>query len=152
MKSLAQAAQGFVRAAGVSNGRKLELVRGFFRAAAGALNGKLLPESFIGGELVLVSASERWLDAGNRGSEALRQRLNRFLGEEAVRRIVVKPGKYGIPKRAPRAKGAKIQRETEVAEEIMAAAEGIEDERLRRAFIGLAARVAAVGKPEARSG
>ena len=137
---------------GAGEGRRLEIVRGFFRGAGEALDGKLYPQSLAGGELVLVSASEQWLDAGSRGCERLRHKLNSLLGEEAITRIVVKPGRTAAAKRPSRASKARERKPVEVAEDVLDAARAIGDERLRRAFIGLATSMAVAGKPKERRG
>jgi len=118
-------------------------VRGFLAGATGGLGGQLEAKSLRRGELVLVSADERWIDLGDHNLEALRRRLNALLGGEVITKITVRPGRRQ-PKRPISSRQepepAPAERPTSV---VIDAADEIADTRLREAFLNFAVKVTA---------
>ncbi|HUX08794.1 MAG TPA: hypothetical protein VMX35_15955 [Acidobacteriota bacterium] len=121
----------------------LILIRGLFATVAGTAAGRIQPHSYHEGELTLIAADERWLSGGRDSAEDIRRRLNRLLGRGVVKRIVFKLGKLPKQERP----GARPKREIKNAappRDVAETAAIIGDERTRKAFLELAASVAAL--------
>jgi hypothetical protein len=147
MKSVSR---GLAPLLGCSEGdgeRILLLIRSLFPTVAGQAAGRLHPYSMREGELILVTAEERWLSAGPDNIEQLRGALNRRLGRGVIKRIRVILGdlpEVEVISIEPGRPEEKPSPPRNVAE----SAAIIRDERTRKAYLELAAGVAALRKRE----
>lgn len=143
MKPVAESADSLLGLARRNDGRMLLLIRDLFASAAGPAADRIQPQSFQQGELILIAAEERWLSVGRESVDDLRAKLNRMLGREIVRRIIIRLGELPRQKHSV-AQPKRVVKKASPPREVAETAAIIGDERAREAFLALAASVTAL--------
>jgi hypothetical protein len=141
MKPVSAGIVGLVERTARSKDRMEMLVQACYSGSAGPVADKLYAEAFRDGVLYLVATDESWLREGENLADELKDRLNGALGRTFVKRLQIR-----LQPKASITVGRPIEehpRESPPAKEVLEAAEAIRDERVRAAFLRLAAGLAA---------
>lgn len=145
MKSLGSITGPLLSLAGQDSERLAALVQSCYAGLVGPAAERLPAERFMRGILYLAVEERAWGKESEKHLEEVRRRLNALLGGEVVREISVRRCSRAKAAKAFCSKAEPIEA-AEIPEGIKEAAKSIGDDRLRGAFLELAAKVSGLEK------